>query len=163
MSEENLARAGSAEARLRSFVNDLMRLSLSGHSLGDITAEFENFYPEYARQCPASSVFALRRFDDLKISLFSNVMSDEEKIKLYERYESHGFDNPTAKLFALIFLHRSMSDGPIQERFKRELTALIDTELGRGTIDETIAGMPEVAGRIKQWRANPSSTPHAGE
>ena len=140
-----------------------MRLSLSGHSLGDITAEFENFYPEYARQYPAAGVFALRRFDDLKIWLFSDVMSDEEKNKLYERYESHGFDDPTVKLFALIFLHRSVCDGPIQERFKRELFALIDTELDRGTIDETMAGIPEVAGRIKQWRANPSSTPHSGE
>ncbi len=149
-----------AEAELRSFMNDLMRLSLTGHLLSDITAEFDRFYAEYEKQYPSARVYALRRFEDLKLRLFSDVMTDIEKNALYDRYDSYGYDDAVGKLYTLVFLHRSVSDGPIRERFERDLVAQIDAELDRGVIDETIAEIPEVIARAQQRRhdqSNPGS------
>jgi hypothetical protein len=150
-----------AEARLRSFMNDLMRLSLTGHPLSDITAEFDRFYVEYEKRYPSAHVYALRRFEDLKLRLFSDVMTDVEKNALYDRYDSYGYDDAVGKLYTLVFLHRSVSDGPVRERFERDLFAQIDAELDRGIIDATIAEIPEVIARVQQRRPDQSSSDSA--
>lgn len=163
MADQSADMSGLAETELRSFVNNLMRFSLSGSSLDDITAEFERFYVEYTKRYPDAGVFALRRFQDIKLHCFGDTMSDAEKTHLYENYEAYGFDDLTTKILTLVFLHRSIGDGSMRDRADRELLAEIDSELDRGTIDETIANVPEVAARVEQHRASSSGTFPAGQ
>ena len=142
MSDEN------AEIELRNFTNKLLGMSCD-HSLEEMKNEFDNFYKKYTELYPDYSIYALRRYADVRCMLFVESMSDMEKEKLYDEYELCGFDNIGSEISTIYRIYKFSEGANLRDKLERKLIDIISGRLDDESISVELSWMPDIAEKAR--------------